>query len=78
MIGTLSHRALQEEQMDAPDLPEQVYAEVLSGLSRVRKLSIARSFRPQEWQSMLETAGLAGSARLRRTFPFRLCVEQIR
>ena len=49
MIGTLSHCALQEEQMDAPDLPEQVYAEVL-----------------------------AGSARLRRTFPFRLCVEQIR
>jgi 2-polyprenyl-3-methyl-5-hydroxy-6-metoxy-1,4-benzoquinol methylase len=42
------------------------------------QLSIARSFRPQEWQSMLEEAGLADTARVRRTFPFRLCVEQIR
>lgn len=42
------------------------------------QLSIARSFRPAEWQSMLEEAGLTDNARLRRYFPFRLCVERIR
>ena len=42
------------------------------------QLSIARSFRPQEWRSMLQAAGLADTARVRRIFPFRLCVERIR
>lgn len=42
------------------------------------QLSIARAFRPGEWRAMLEQSGLQNSARLRRYFPFRLCVEQIR
>lgn len=42
------------------------------------QLSIARSFRPAEWQAMLRAAGMTDSARLRRYFPSRLCVEQIR
>ncbi|NBR30554.1 MAG: methyltransferase domain-containing protein [Sphingomonadaceae bacterium] len=41
------------------------------------QLSIARSFRPAEWRSILDEVGLSG-ARVRRVFPFRLCVEQIR
>ena len=40
------------------------------------QLSIARSFRPAEWDRMLEDAQLAGKARVRRVFPFRLCVER--
>jgi 2-polyprenyl-3-methyl-5-hydroxy-6-metoxy-1,4-benzoquinol methylase len=39
--------------------------------------SIARSYRPDEWPSLLEEAGVEG-AHVRRRFPFRLCVEKIR
>ena len=39
--------------------------------------SIARAYRPHEWAPLLEDAGVA-QARIRRTFPFRLCVERIR
>ncbi len=43
------------------------------------QLSIARSFRPPEWQALLATAGLEKSgAQVVRRFPFRLCVERIR
>lgn len=42
------------------------------------QLSIARSFRRAEWQAMLTETGLAEVARIRRYFPFRLCVERIR
>jgi hypothetical protein len=41
------------------------------------QLSIARSFRPAEWQRMLDAAGIRG-ARVRRRFPWRLCVERIK
>jgi len=40
-------------------------------------LSIARSFRPAEWQAILSRAGVTG-AQVRRRFPFRLCVERTR
>ena len=39
--------------------------------------SIARSYRPAEWPGILAEAGVEG-ATVRRRFPFRLCVEQIR
>ena len=39
--------------------------------------SIARSYRPGEWPAFLKEAGIEG-ARVRRRFPFRLCVEKIR
>ncbi len=39
--------------------------------------SIARAFRPGEWQAMLADAGIR-SARVERFFPFRLCVTRIR
>jgi 2-polyprenyl-3-methyl-5-hydroxy-6-metoxy-1,4-benzoquinol methylase len=39
--------------------------------------SIARSYRPDEWRPLLREAGVEG-ARVRRRFPFRLCVEKIR
>lgn len=39
-------------------------------------LSIARSYRPQEWPELLDAAGVRG-ARVFRAFPFRLCVEAI-
>lgn len=39
--------------------------------------SIARSYRPREWLPILAEAGIEG-ARVRRRFPFRLCVEKIR
>ncbi|MEO8722056.1 MAG: methyltransferase domain-containing protein [Sphingobium sp.] len=42
------------------------------------QLSIARSFRPAEWDDMLAATNMAGSAQVRRAFPFRLCVEHIR
>jgi 2-polyprenyl-3-methyl-5-hydroxy-6-metoxy-1,4-benzoquinol methylase len=43
------------------------------------QLSIARSFRPAEWEQQLAEAGIApGDARIVRRFPFRLCVERIR
>lgn len=42
------------------------------------QLSIARSFRPEEWRSILAEAGIpTGAARIRRYFPFRLCVERL-
>jgi SAM-dependent methyltransferase len=41
------------------------------------QLSIARSYRPQEWPALLAAAGIK-QARVFRAFPFRLCVERIR
>ena len=41
------------------------------------RLSIARSYRPEEWPPLLDEAGVR-DARVRRVFPFRLCVEAIR
>jgi 2-polyprenyl-3-methyl-5-hydroxy-6-metoxy-1,4-benzoquinol methylase len=41
------------------------------------RTSIARGFRPAEWQALLAREGLA-EARVRRWFPFRLCVERLR
>lgn len=41
------------------------------------QLSVARSYRPGEWPSLLAEAGIA-NARAFRAFPFRLCVEAIR
>ena len=40
-------------------------------------LSIARSYRPDEWPPILAEAGIA-DAQVRRRFPFRLCVERRR
>jgi len=40
-------------------------------------LSIARSYRPDEWPPILAEAGIGG-AQVRRRFPFRLCVERRR
>jgi SAM-dependent methyltransferase len=42
------------------------------------QLSIARSFRPADWQAILADAGVAEGAKVRRYFPFRLCVERLR
>ena len=43
------------------------------------QLSIARSFRPDEWRESLAAAGIPdGAARIVRCFPFRLCVERVR
>lgn len=39
--------------------------------------SIARSFRERDWHELLTAADISG-AQVRRFFPFRLCVEQIR
>ncbi len=39
-------------------------------------LSIARSYRPDEWPAMLAEAGVT-DARIYRAFPFRLCVERL-
>jgi SAM-dependent methyltransferase len=42
------------------------------------RLSIARAFRPPEWQAILDDAGVPeGSAGIVRYFPFRLCVERL-
>ncbi|MDB5702522.1 MAG: methyltransferase protein [Sphingomonadales bacterium] len=41
------------------------------------QLSIARSYRPDEWPAILTEAGVTG-AKVHRIFPFRLCVEKIR
>lgn len=41
------------------------------------QLSIARSFRPAEWRPILAEAGIGTEARVRRCFPFRLCVERL-
>jgi 2-polyprenyl-3-methyl-5-hydroxy-6-metoxy-1,4-benzoquinol methylase len=40
-------------------------------------LSIARSYRPDEWPPILAEAGVT-DARVYRAFPFRLCVERLR
>ncbi|MCK8457804.1 MULTISPECIES: methyltransferase domain-containing protein [Sphingomonas] len=40
-------------------------------------LSIARSYRPNEWPPLLAEAGIT-QAKVRRVFPFRLCVERLR
>jgi 2-polyprenyl-3-methyl-5-hydroxy-6-metoxy-1,4-benzoquinol methylase len=42
------------------------------------QLSIARSFRPGDWRSILADAGVTEGVRVRRYFPFRLCVERLR
>ena len=41
------------------------------------QLSIARSFRVNEWQAMLDDADIVG-ATIHRWFPYRLCVERIK
>jgi SAM-dependent methyltransferase len=41
------------------------------------RTSIARSYRPHEWSPLLGQAGIK-DARVRRCFPFRLCVEHLR
>lgn len=41
------------------------------------RLSIARSFRPDEWHAILAAAEI-DEARVVRRFPFRLCVERLR
>jgi 2-polyprenyl-3-methyl-5-hydroxy-6-metoxy-1,4-benzoquinol methylase len=40
-------------------------------------LSVARSYRPDEWPPILAEAGIS-AAHIRRVFPFRLCVERLR
>ncbi len=43
------------------------------------KLSIARSFRPNEWRQILADAGVPpDDVTIVRRFPFRLCVERVR
>lgn len=43
------------------------------------RLSIARSFRAEEWRAILGEAGIAlDDVRIRRRFAFRLCVERVR
>jgi 2-polyprenyl-3-methyl-5-hydroxy-6-metoxy-1,4-benzoquinol methylase len=42
------------------------------------QLSIARSFRTGDWDSILAEAGVADGVEVRRYFPFRLCVERLR
>jgi 2-polyprenyl-3-methyl-5-hydroxy-6-metoxy-1,4-benzoquinol methylase len=59
---------------------------ILARLLRVHRivredgqLSIARAFRPAEWEKLLAQAGIPpGAARIVRRFPFRLCVERLR
>ncbi len=41
------------------------------------QLSIAKSFRPPEWEALLRALDI-NNARVFRAFPFRLCVEMIR
>lgn len=41
------------------------------------QLSIARSYRPEEWTPVLAAAGINDAA-VRRVFPFRLCVERLK
>jgi 2-polyprenyl-3-methyl-5-hydroxy-6-metoxy-1,4-benzoquinol methylase len=42
------------------------------------RLSIARSFRRSDWSAILADAGVGAGVRVRRYFPFRLCVERLR
>jgi SAM-dependent methyltransferase len=58
---------------------------LLAALLRVHRivredgqLSIARAFRPEDWREILAGAGIPDGARVRRHFPFRLCVERPR
>lgn len=59
---------------------------ILARLLRVHRivredgqLSIARSFRPADWRTILGEAGIApDAARIVRRFVFRLCVERVR
>jgi hypothetical protein len=39
-------------------------------------VSVARSFRPADWQALLSEAGVPGE--IRHRFPFRLCVSRLR
>lgn len=41
-------------------------------------LSIARSFRPRDWEDILAQAGVGNQADVVRRFPFRLSVERMR
>jgi 2-polyprenyl-3-methyl-5-hydroxy-6-metoxy-1,4-benzoquinol methylase len=41
------------------------------------RLSIARSYRPDEWPPLLAEAGIVGAS-VERRFPFRLCVSCVR
>lgn len=52
----------------------------LSTIARIDgQRSIARAFRPSEWNEILAAAGLAGGrAKIVRYFPYRLCVEHLR
>ncbi len=55
----------------------------LMGVHRIVRedgtLSIARSFRPEEWRQILKEAGVSPDwVTIARRFPFRLCVERIR
>jgi 2-polyprenyl-3-methyl-5-hydroxy-6-metoxy-1,4-benzoquinol methylase len=40
------------------------------------QLSVARAFRPPEWEAIVRAAGLSDVARVERIFPFRLCVAR--
>jgi 2-polyprenyl-3-methyl-5-hydroxy-6-metoxy-1,4-benzoquinol methylase len=42
------------------------------------QLSIARSFRPADWAAILAEAGVEDGVKVRRYFPYRLCVERLR
>jgi hypothetical protein len=43
------------------------------------RLSIARSFRPNEWREILTQAGVSpDKVRIVRRFAFRLCVERVK
>jgi SAM-dependent methyltransferase len=42
------------------------------------QLSIARAFRRSDWQAILAEAGVTEGVKVRRYFPFRLCVERLR
>ena len=57
---------------------------LLAGLMRWHRIvrldgrtSIARSFKPHEWQTMLASESIVG-AKVQRCFPFRLCVQRLR
>jgi len=41
-------------------------------------ISVARSFRRRDWNTLLRRAGLAGVAQVRWHMPFRLCVSRIK
>jgi hypothetical protein len=39
-------------------------------------LSIARAFRRDEWEALLQAAGVGSVARVHWRFPFRYCIER--